>query len=331
MRESDIRPRALFDEFLAIAKADIGTFFSEHQAFVPVDCPACAESPRAPSFIKEAFAYCECARCGTLFVSPRPTEAMIDRFYRESATSRFWADRFFPETAGARREQIFRPRARMVADLIERFGVPAPRVIADVGAGYGIFLEEMRALDVAADLVAIEPSRDLARTLRERGLRVVEKPLEQVAAGECRATVATSFEVVEHLFAPAAFLRAVGRLLEPGGLLVFTTLTVSGWDMQVLWEHSKSIAPPHHLNLMSTEGLEILTCRAGFVVEEIATPGELDVDIVRNMLHAAPSLPVPRFARYLLQHRGARAWSDFQAFLQTHALSSHVRVTARRP
>jgi hypothetical protein len=113
--------------------------------------------------------------------------------------------------------------------------------------------------------------------------------------------------------------------------LVFTTLTVSGWDIQVLWERSKSISPPHHINLMSTEGLARLVERTGLLVEEIATPGELDVDIVRNMLQEEPALPLPPFVRYMLQRRGPEAWADFQAFLRQHALSSHVRVTARRP
>ena len=46
-----------------------------------------------------------------------------------------------------------------------------------------------------------------------------------------------------------------------------------------------SVAPPHHINFMSTEGLVILLERAGFEILNIETPGELDVDIVENMLN----------------------------------------------
>ena len=106
MNESDIRPRALFDEFLAIAERDIQIFFSDHRNFVPVECPACGSSRSAESFVKHGFTYRVCGDCGSLFVSPRPTRAMIDRFYRDSETSRFWAERFFPETADARRVQL---------------------------------------------------------------------------------------------------------------------------------------------------------------------------------------------------------------------------------
>jgi hypothetical protein len=97
-----------------------------------------------------------------------------------------------------------------------------------------------------------------------------------------------------------------------------------------LWDQSKSISPPHHINLLSTEGLEKLVQRVGFRVEEIVTPGKLDVDIVRNMLIENPALPLPRFASYLLQRRDAETWQVFQEFLQKHRLSSHVRVVARK-
>ena len=141
----------------------------------------------------------------------------------------------------------------------------------------------------------------------------------------------TSFEVLEHLYAPDVFLRAIRDLLLPRGVVVFTTLTLSGWDMKVFWERSKSIAPPHHLNLLSVEGLTLLVERTGFEIVDVSTPGTLDVDIVRNMLTEDPGLPVPRFTNYLLRRRGAETWPAFQAFLSAHRLSSDVRVVVRRP
>lgn len=331
MKEFDIRPSALFDEFLSVAKQDIDLFFSDQKSFVEVACPACDSADAGFGFIKHGLTYRICHRCGSLYVSPRPTQEMIDRYYTESASSKFWAERFFPETADARRVQIFRPRAQMLTELIERLGAPSPRVLADVGAGYGLFLEESRSVAAWDQMVAIEPGHDLAERCRDGGFTVIELAAEKVAPETLQASVMTSFEVLEHLYAPDAFLAAIRDLLLPGGLFVFTTLTISGWDMQVLWDQSKSISPPHHLNLLSIEGLELLVERVGLRLEEITTPGKLDVDIVRNALAEDCTLSLPRFVEYLLHNRGDETLEAFQAFLQQHRLSSHVRVVARRP
>lgn len=331
MKEHDIRPRELFDAYLAVARQDIGVYFADHASFVDVACPACASTSSTASFTKHSMRYCVCDGCDSLFMSPRPTRDMIDRYYRESASSKFWAERFFPETAEARRVQIFRPRAQLIAELVSRIGVPTPRVVADVGAGYGLFLEELSQLGVFDEVVAIEPSNELAKACRTRGFRVIERTIEDLTPEDLRASVMTSFEVLEHLFDPLAFLESIRRVMAPGGLLLFTTLTVSGWDIQLLWERSKSVSPPHHINLLSTEGLARLVERAGFELVELATPGKLDVDIVLNMLSEDPSLELPRFARYLLRRRGPEAWAAMQNLLQEHRLSSHVRIVARAP
>lgn len=264
MKEFEIRPRALFDEYLAIARNDIATYFSDTASLEEVVCPACNAAVAEQAFVKHGFTYCSCQTCGSLYVSPRPTAEMINRYYRESASSKFWAERFFPETAEARRVQIFRPHAEIINLLIEQFGLPNPRVVADVGAGYGIFLEEMQCRGGLDEIVAIEPSGDLAQTCRDQGFRVIEKPVEEVAPDELQAAVVTSFEVLEHLYSPADFLGHIYEVLLPGGLLIFTTFTISGWDLQVLGDQSKSISPPHHINLLSTESLEKLVRRVGF-------------------------------------------------------------------
>jgi hypothetical protein len=115
-----------------------------------------------------------------------------------------------------------------------------------------------------------------------------------------------------------------------GGLIFFSTLAASGFDIQVLWEQSRSVSPPQHLNFPTVAGAVRLIERAGLEAVAITTPGELDVDIVRNRLVAEPALHVPRFARTL-----AAADDDtraaFQQVLRAHRLSSHVQCVARRP
>jgi len=329
MKEHEIRPKELFNAYLTVAKKDIGIFFSDQSQYIEINCPACDSSRSTHSFNKHGMSYRTCVSCESLYMSPRPTRAMIDRFYKESESSKFWAERFFPETAEPRRAQIFRPRAEEISELIKKIGIPSPRIAADIGAGYGLFLEELESLGSFDDIVAIEPGTQLAKTCKARGFRVIEKPVEDVLPSELKASLMTSFEVLEHLFAPVEFLETIRQLMIPGGLFIFTTLTSSGWDIQTLWEKSKSVSPPHHINLLSIEGITKMVERAGWEVVDICTPGKIDVDIVANMLKEDPNLEIPRFAEYLLKNRDTEAWDAFQTFLQNNRLSSHVRVVAR--
>jgi SAM-dependent methyltransferase len=327
VKESDIRPAALFAEYLGILREDGARLLQAAREFVPISCPACASTDYHTAFQKEGYRYRICGVCGSLFVSPRPTLTLLDAYYRESRAVEFWGTRFFRDTAEARRQKMFRPRAREIQALMQRADHASRRVLLDIGSGYGLFLEEMARLEVFDELVGIEPAPVLAAACRERGFRVIESAVES-ADGQAMADVATAYEVLEHVFDPCTFLVAAARLVRPHGLLVFTTLTASGFDIQVLWQHSKSVSPPQHLNLLSLAGIESLVRRSGLQIVDLSTPGRLDVDIVRNTAADNPAVALPRFVRRLLE-AGPACERDFQEFLARHRLSSHVRVVAR--
>jgi hypothetical protein len=120
----------------------------------------------------------------------------------------------------------------------------------------------------------------------------------------------------------------LNHLLRAGGRLLLTGLSVDGFDIQALWEHAKSISPPHHINFMSIQGFERLLKRAGFSKVDIFTPGKLDVDIVKNTVEERPdALNDQRFIRNLLK-LDEKALKEFQQFLSKHRLSSHCWVWA---
>jgi len=330
MKEADIRPRDLFDTYLRLLEEDVETFFGDHRGFEAVACPGCGTWNGREAFVKSGFIYVECRECATLWASPRPPAARLADFYRSAKSVDYWCTAFYRETAEARRQHIFRPRAALLADLIARADGLGGGAIADVGAGYGIFLDEVLRLGQFRDVVGIEPNPALAQVCRERGFRVVEMSLEDVKPGELCLDVVTAFEVLEHVYDPCRFLSAISNLLAPRGCLVLTTLVASGFDIQTLWERSNAVTPPQHLNLMSIEGMRLLMERVGLEIVELSTPGRLDVDIVENAFRRDPGLPLPRFLKYLFASRGAEARTQFQTFLQGALLSSHVRVVARR-
>ena len=324
MKENDIRPTTMFNEYLRLAARDATLYFGPTDR-VAVPCPAC-EAIGAPAFTKHGFVYELCDQCETLYVSPRPAAAAFSQYYTESASVEYWATTFYRETAEARRVKLWKPKAQSVAALLAE--TPVEWTVVDVGGGYGLFAEEMRAA-TGRDPVVIEPGPSLARVCRERGLPVVQKFLEAVELGDlpAGAKAFTSFELFEHLHDPAVFLSRLLALMSPGDLFIFTTLSGGGVDIQVLWEHSKSVMPPHHLNFLNPASLTILLRRVGFEVIRVTTPGALDIDILANNVEHVSD----RFWKSFLRTASDEERQTWQRLISASGRSSHMMAVARKP
>lgn len=330
MKEKDIRPKELFQEYLRLSAEDVARIFDMARA-EPRHCPSCGGADHEPAFEKNGFQFCRCRDCGSLFVNPVPPPDQFDAYYRDGRASAYWAEVFMPAVIEQRRAAIVAPRARRIAELCAAAAC-SPRDVLDVGAGHGIFLQEWRRAQPDAMLLAVEPNAAAADFCRANGIEVFEGPLDQVTPDwHESADLVTCFEVIEHVPDVHAFVRAIWRLVRPGGAAVVTTLVVDGFDIQLLWERSKSVSPPHHINFASIDGAVRLFQRAGFTQIEVLTPGELDTDIVLNALADGIIGPeeLSRFESLLLS-RGETVLRNFQKFLAENQLSSHCWIMARK-
>ena len=170
----------------------------------------------------------------------------------------------------------------------------------------------------------------MAAILREKKIPVLEQMLEDVAADDAEFSLLIAFELFEHLHDPAAFLHRVNELLRPGGYLYMTTLNGQGFDIQILWEGSKSVSPPHHLNFCNPRSMALLLERVGFEVLEVSTPGELDWDIIEGGWRAGESDP-GRIFRTMATHATPDAKHTLQQWIRDNGFSSHMRAVARKP
>ncbi|MCG3769021.1 MAG: Ubiquinone biosynthesis O-methyltransferase [Nitrosomonadaceae bacterium] len=279
------------------------------------------------AFSKYVFDYETCPTCHTLFVNPRPVESAFSKYYTESPSVKYWASTFYKVTSEARREKLWKPKALLIRDTLTYYD-SAGHSIVDIGGGYGLFAEEMRNLTGRGPLV-IEPGPNLAEACRARGLAVIEKFLEQVEPGDLPpgAKAFVSFELFEHLCDPAIFLRQLMGLMNPGDLFIFTTLSGSGVDIQTLWQDSKSVNPPHHLNFLNPRSVAILLARMGLETLEVTTPGKLDIDILAN------SLPLirDRFWRTFVTSASDTEKAAWQQMISSSGWSSHMMAVCRKP
>lgn len=324
LREADIRPPALMSQFKRLSIHDAAEFFGDPSSRVETPCPACDSPDRQPVFDKYDFLYNRCNACGSVYVSPRPKDECLADYYSRSNASRFRVEHFSRDTAKARRYHLLHSHANWMCQISDEAGNRTARAYADLYTHSPLIFDELNALHWFTDLYSVDP-------LVKPGADV-SAPVQVVAEGAVSGLGAVSaFEKMEHQFSPFNFMRGVADMLTPGGVFFFTTRTITGFDLQILWDKTPYIFVPEHLNLMSIEGLTRLVARSGFELIELSTPGQLDLQLVQHASRQDPSIALPSFVRYLLEHRDALAQEDFQAFLQKHRLSSHVRVAARKP
>jgi hypothetical protein len=136
-------------------------------------CVACGSTKTVCDFEKYNFTYDLCSECGTLYQTPRPSIDTFELFYHHSNSSKYWAEVFFPSVAEKRREQIFQPRAERLTTTCKEIDLGVTKII-DVGAGYGIFLDEWKKLNPESEVIAVEPMSSLANECRRKGFSVAE-------------------------------------------------------------------------------------------------------------------------------------------------------------
>jgi 2-polyprenyl-3-methyl-5-hydroxy-6-metoxy-1,4-benzoquinol methylase len=302
LSEKELCPDELLGGQESAFARDIERLKARRAEFVAVPCPACGSIVATPTLVKFTFQYVTCGDCQTLYMSPRPSEAVMGDYYRDSENYRYWAKYIFPSSEASRREKIHKPWLERVTGFCERFGISSG-VLMEVGPGFGTFSALATESGRFSRVVAVECTPELAAACRARGVEVVEKRIEDVGDEVPAADVVVSFECIEHLFAPRVFLESCARRLRPGGLLVLSCPNGQGFDVAMLGAESLAI-DAEHVNLFNPSSLSRLVEACGFEVLEVSTPGRLD--------------------------EWERLGWPFQQFLAENGLSSHMWMAARR-
>lgn len=225
-------------------------------ATVAVPCALCGARDERMEKVERGFPIVRCARCGHVYVSPRPTAEALAREYRgylpdDAAGIEGW--RAMMEPCEARAAALIAARA-------------APGRLLDVGCGYGFFLARMRARGWEALGLELSPT-GIAHARERLGLDVRPALLEDEPFAPASFDVLTAFYVIEHVPDPLDFAGRCRALLRPGGLLLLR------------YPHSRPVArllalarldaidvydAPFHLSAFSPATIERLLTRAGF-------------------------------------------------------------------
>ncbi|WP_096702049.1 class I SAM-dependent methyltransferase [Magnetospirillum sp. 15-1] len=328
LSEHELCPDDLLAGQEAAFARDIVRLHQHDDQLVAVACPACGTDRPDHAFAKFGFAFQRCPECRTVYMSPRPSEALMADYYANSENYAYWAEHIFPASEDTRREKIHKPWLARVAEYCDRFGIDRGTLL-EVGPGFGTFSSVATQSGAFRRVVAVEPTPEMAAACRQRGVEVIEKRIEDLDGAVDRADVVCAFEVIEHLFEPARFVRGIRNVVAPGGLLILSCPNGEGFDMALLGGKALAV-DAEHVNLFNPDSLSRLVRDAGFEILSVQTPGRLDAELVRDAALAGDIVLDPFLQRVLVDEWERLGW-PFQHFLAENGLSSHMWLAARRP
>ncbi len=323
--ESEIRPDSLYRKYQDILQEELPKFFPDQSSFVKTNCPGCGSADFEEAFVKVGFQYCKCSRCSSVFVSPRPTAAMLDNFYRNSEAPRFWWTEMAQKTKESRHRHQSFPMAHWVLESVDEY-IPDAKCLLDYHSKYPDLLHIIGEAKKFDQIVSVSPKFPD----QEGFFHDETTTYESINQVEGEIQVFTAFEILDRIFDPLEFINEINKACQSGGLLFLTGNTISGFEYQMLNGMSPRLHPPDRLNLLSIEAIQNRLTESGFEVIELSTPGRVDVQIVRDVLKKNPDLETHDIFKYIFENRDEKTWHSLQDFLQQNRLSSYVRVMARK-
>ncbi|MBF0308625.1 MAG: methyltransferase domain-containing protein [Magnetococcales bacterium] len=326
VQQRELRPREQYEEYARLLEEDGKRFLEgSRQAWLSRPCPGCGREEVAESFGKQGFAYRRCPGCHTLFISPLPAQADLERVAREGGAARFRRELFSGSLSESRWRNIFQSQLQWIAETVDE-SPAALRRYADYRSDGSDWLRRVEGSRCFDSILAIAPLTPLAggSNLTPEVVAGFDEVAEEGL--DCLSL----FNCLEKVHDPAGVLVEAVRCLRENGLLFIITSAASGFEYLLLRELAPNLLPLDRLTLFSAETIQRLLEGLGLEVVEVSTPGLLDVEMVAHVLRERPEVKIPFWDYFFRQRGDERALADLQLYLQENRLSSYMRIAARK-
>jgi SAM-dependent methyltransferase len=220
----------------------------------------CRAADRLYRTTGEQFSVVRCSRCSLLRLDPLPTPAELARYY----PPHYWFD---PGHSGGPAERyrrfVLNDHLRFVVQALQSTGLKAP--VLDVGCGGGLFGRVLGERGWRA--FGLDYSRHAASTAwAVNRLPVVCGDLSRAPLPPSSFAAVTMFHVLEHVYDPAAYVRAARDLLADNGRLIVQVPNADCWQFRLLGARWNGLDIPRHLTDFRARDMEALLEDNGFEV-----------------------------------------------------------------
>jgi SAM-dependent methyltransferase len=227
-------------------------------------CPACGGSsvPHAVAHdveyhtSDEAYTYHRCEQCGSVFLSPAPTDRLAEiypsNYYAYAADDASVVER----VKGWLDRRTFRPLLRSVPG--------GELAVLDVGGGDGWLLSRLRELDariVRTHVVDLDPAAEAGA--RARGHEYSCGRIEDFD-DPGPFDVVLLLNLIEHVADPGAVLERLAKVLSPRGVILIKTPNVDSLDARLFRRRDwGGYHCPRHWVLFNRDGFVAVATRSG--------------------------------------------------------------------
>jgi SAM-dependent methyltransferase len=239
-------------------------------------CCICGTRDAEPVGVGEDFEYRSspdsfltmcCDHCGVVYLDPRPARSEMNTIYPDG----YHAFTFTEDNFGL----VYRVRRRLEARrLLKAAGpLPADAVILDVGCGDGFHLDLLREFGPPGwQLEGVDLDPRAADAAEARGLEIHRGSIEELDLPAERYDFAMVVQTIEHVADPASLLRAVRRVLRPGGRMLVVTDNTGSVDFAIAKRrHWGGYHFPRHWYLFDAASLRKLAAYTDLEVEALDT------------------------------------------------------------
>ncbi len=215
----------------------------------------------------DSFLAVRCVHCDVVYLDRRPVADELDRIYPDHYHAFAFTEDRFGFVYSVRRRLEARRLLATFSDL-----APTARIV-DVGCGDGFHLDLLAQYGLPGwQLEGIDLDDRAIAAARRHGLTVHKGRVEALELPEASYSAALLIQTIEHVDDPATVLRAIHRILEPGGRVLLVTDNTASLDFALAKRrHWGGYHFPRHWYLFNPASIERLARLTGFEVASIGT------------------------------------------------------------
>ncbi|MGA2090079.1 MAG: class I SAM-dependent methyltransferase [Endomicrobiales bacterium] len=206
-----------------------------------------------------------CPSCGSVRVSPMPSDDELAGMYPTG-----YNFKIEPSDHGFSRalktvewHAFYRPILKRNYRLISRIVGRAAFSVLDIGCGSGLRLEIFK--EAGCDVEGNETSAACVSYIRDRCAIPIHEGRIETLDIKRQYDVVTLFALLEHLADPVPVIRAVHKLLKPGGKVIIQVPVVDSIQFKMLGKRAAMVNDmPRHVFIPSLAGLIGFMRKQGF-------------------------------------------------------------------